>query len=361
MGRIIMENKILMIFLQYFPDATKVKIKRISYGHIHDTYLVENEPKFIIQKINRYIFQDVPALMHNIALISSWLQANKSTYPLEIPVLQYTLSGKPYVEDKNGDFWRVSSYIENNNVYQKPISADNAKEGGKALGIFSRTVTALDPSPFNIILPNFHNIHLRWDEYQKALNQAAPERFSETSSDLLTADTYYPMMLEFNNELTSGDIPIRITHNDTKFNNFLFDKKDKALSIIDLDTIMPGYTLYDFGDAIRTVGNSAEEDERDTCNVRFNYKYYEAFTDGYLEQVKGVLTPSEEKLLIAAPLYITYLQGLRFLTDHLNGDLYYPVRYFGHNLVRASVQFTLLKQMEDKKYLMEEVIKRVYQ
>ncbi|MHC1708546.1 MAG: phosphotransferase enzyme family protein [Bacteroidales bacterium] len=349
---------LISVFQNFFPETTGVSFDHIPHGHIHDTYIAATTREYIIQRINNSIFKDVDALMANTAQIINFLEKNKQSYSLKIPALYYTTEGKMYYEDQQGNFWRIFSFIPHSQNFQKPPDLEIAAEGGKILGLFSKAVNTLDPGSFNTILPGFHDISIRWDNYQQALNHAPRERFKETSAEIRAAEKFHPMMKEFYETLTHGSIPQRVTHNDTKFNNFLFSLDGKALSIIDLDTVMPGYTLLDYGDAIRTIANSADEDERDSCNVRFNMKLYQEFTRGFLNCSADILSPGELAIMPKAPLYITYLQGLRFLTDHLNGDLYYPVRYFGHNLVRGAVQFTLLKQMEDKLDFITETIEK---
>ncbi|HRY33293.1 MAG TPA: aminoglycoside phosphotransferase family protein [Bacteroidales bacterium] len=331
-------------------------ISPVNCGHIHETFLAEGEESYIIQRINHDVFPDISGLMHNIHLVTTHLQKRGNAYPYLIPMLVPLKNGGLYFVDGNGGYWRMMRFIPGSLVYDKPQSTEMAGEFGKALGSFILALSDLEAGLLEVLLPGFHDLEFRWEQYTAALKSASPERLKETGQEVRTADRFNQAMHAYSRMVREAGLPVRIIHNDTKFNNLLFNGDQRALALIDLDTVMPGYLLYDFGDAVRTLANKAGEDEKDTCLVRFNLKMYKAFANQFIESVSPVLQEAERTSLTYAPLYITFLQGLRFLTDHLNGDHYYHCDYFGHNLVRAATQFVLLKDMEAKLCLMREVV-----
>jgi thiamine kinase-like enzyme len=186
----------------------------------------------------------------------------------------------------------------------------------------------------------------RWDEFLAALQLNKPERIAEAASEITEVRRVKDRMISYHRSFKELAIPVRITHNDTKINNILFNEQGKSLCLIDLDTVMPGYIHYDYGDALRTLACSSEEDEMDLSKVFFQFNLFKAFTRGYIKEAKRFLTRDEITLLPFSPLYLTFIIGLRFLTDHLNGDIYYKIHKPSHNLVRARAQFRLFNSME---------------
>ncbi len=219
-----------------------------------------------------------------------------------------------------------------------------AYEAGKAIGFFQAMLSDLESELVDTI-PDFHNIGFRISQYEQAKNSDTYGRVGLVSDDILFAEKRFSRMKSYYQSLKENAI-VRATHNDTKVNNVLFDRNNKAQCLIDLDTVMPGYVHFDYGDALRTMANTALEDERDLGKVHFNEDIYRAFTEGYLKEAGSFLSDDELALLPYSPIYLTFLIGLRFLTDHLNGDVYFRIHRRGHNLERARVQFRLVEEME---------------
>jgi len=324
-------------------------------GHINDTFLVtttdKNHPGYILQKINHHIFRNVPDLINNILLISNHISAiiesnSAGAYFYEFPRLIQSDSSFFYHHDADGNFWRLYPYIPGSRSYDNVPDKGLAYEGGRAFGIFQKMTVNFDAASLVEIIPDFHNISTRIATFRQVVSDDTFHRVSEVNSEIEFVEKRCSEMHTILRLAQAGSIPLRVTHNDTKFNNILFNNDNKAISIVDLDTVMPGYVLYDFGDAIRTGAASAAEDEADLSKVHINLELFKAYADGYLSVAREFLIPEEIRHLAFSAKYMTYLIGLRFLTDFLDGDRYYKTSFPGHNLRRARSQFKLLESME---------------
>ena len=340
------------IIPQFNLHGPPVNVTRWGEGHIHETYLVETQdhkPDYILQKVNHNVFRNIPGMMQNIEAICSHLRRKLSNMPGHNPETEsltviFTKDGKSWYEDDSGNSWRVYVYIPDTTIYQKLSDPALAFEAGRAVGNFQSMLSDLETNLVDTI-PDFHNIIYRISQYYQARGDDAQNRKAKIPEDIRFAEERFSSMRSFYENLL-GKAVIRATHNDTKVNNVLFDENDKALCLIDLDTVMPGYVHFDYGDALRTMANTALEDERDLSKVHFNVEIYDAFTKGYLQEAGTFLTSDEHNMLPYAPIYLTFIIGLRFLTDYLNGDTYFRIHYPDHNLVRARVQFKLVGEME---------------
>jgi hypothetical protein len=321
-------------------------------GHIHDTFLVETKdhhPDYILQKINHNVFRNIPGMMENIEAVTSHIRSKLIGLPghnpdIESLTLVYTKTGKSYLLDENEDYWRTYVFIPEAFSLQKIADASQAFEAGKAIGYFQGMLADLDTSLVDTI-PDFHNIDFRISQYEQAKRSNPAGRIALVPDSIRFVEQRFMQMKSYYASLKEKAV-VRATHNDTKVNNVLFDRNNKALCLIDLDTVMPGYVHFDYGDALRTMANTALEDEQDLGKVQFDEEVYKAFTSGYLQEAVGFLNQDELSLLPYAPIYLTFLIGLRFLTDHLNGDVYFRIHHPGHNLDRAKVQFKLVEEME---------------
>ena len=332
--------------------STPIDVSRWGEGHIHDTYLVEtkdHQPDYILQKLNQNVFRNIPGMMENIEAITRHFRKKLSTMPGHDPdaealTLVLTKTGKSWYTDEAGDCWRVYTFIPDTVSYQKMEDPALAYEAGKAIGFFQAMLSDLESKLVDTI-PDFHSIIFRIIQYEQAKKSDTYGRIGLVTDDILFVEKRFNLMKSYYQSLKENAI-VRATHNDTKVNNVLFDRNNKALCLIDLDTVMPGYVHFDYGDALRTMANTALEDERDLGKVHFNEEVYRAFTKGYLQEAGSFLNKDEMLLLPFAPVYLTFLIGLRFLTDHLNGDVYFRIHHPGHNLERARVQFKLVSEME---------------
>lgn len=324
-------------------------------GHINDTFKITTSSPlnnlYLLQRINHHIFQNVDGLMNNIECVCNHLK-KKLAHLGENEVLKrtmtivQTLDNKNYFQDDNGDYWRVFHLIPNTRSYDILETQEQAYSGGMAFGQFQKQLSDLNPQNIVEILPNFHNIEFRLNNLRESIKNNPVNRV-EAVQPLL--DYIFEREEKMRTVLELGRsnlLPLRITHNDTKFNNVLLDANDKVQCVIDLDTVMPGYVAYDFGDAIRTIINSAAEDEADVSKIVLNIPLFQSFAAGYLSEAKEFLTDTEIDSLIPAVHLLPYMQAVRFLTDYINGDTYYKIAYPEHNLVRTKAQLKLVHELE---------------
>ncbi|HVN57969.1 MAG TPA: aminoglycoside phosphotransferase family protein [Bacteroidales bacterium] len=349
------ERLLREVFSKFSAGGTFLKGYPYGSGHIHDTFLVETAESgcdnYILQKLNNRIFKDIPSLQENIERVTVHLReklrkTEGSDVKRECLTLVPALDGKTWISDRQGNFWRMYIFITNHRSYDIVDSAGKAFQGGKAIGRFQAMLADLGGEPLHETIPFFHNVEKRLEAFQLACGSDPERRLKDCgpeTEDILSRAEKMKIILRLGDE---GKIPLRITHNDTKFNNILLDENDNALCVIDLDTVMPGYVHYDFGDAIRTAANTAAEDETDLSKVDLNIGLYEAYAMGYLGETRNTLNDTEKEWLAFAPQLITYIIGLRFLTDHIDGDHYFKIHRENHNLHRARAQMQLVKSME---------------
>ncbi|MGY3053737.1 Ser/Thr protein kinase RdoA (MazF antagonist) [Pedobacter sp. UYEF25] len=351
---------------QFSIEGAFESYKPFGSGHINDTFLIkncsENCPDYLLQRINHAIFKDVASVVENISKVSAHLAAKLAVEfktdkgREQVLTLIPTTQGALFFKDGAGNFWRLYQFIKDSISYDLVSSTKQAYEGGEAFGRFQRMLSDMNPDLLTETLPNFHNIKFRLENFEEALRKNSKGRVEEVAVEIELVEKQKKFMCTLYNMGQQGLLPKRITHNDSKFNNILFDKEDNVICIIDLDTVMPGYIAYDFGDAIRTLVNTAEEDEPDLTKVKVDLMLFKAYTKGYFKEAINFLTEQEIKSLYLAIFLFPYLQGLRFLTDYLNGDTYYKIAYPAHNLVRARSQFQLLKKLMEKKVALETIL-----
>ena len=338
-------------------------------GHINDTYLVicddaGNVKKYILQRMNHSIFRNPQALMENVAGVTSYLQEkirerNGDPNRETLSVIK-TKDGKNYFEDSLHNFWRVFPFIEDTYCLEKVENAGDFYDCAQAFGSFQRQLADYPAETLHETIPLFHHTPSRFQTFQKAVREDPLGRADSVREEInfalaREADTHVLTDL-----LEKGELPLRVTHNDTKLNNILFDAvTKKALCIIDLDTVMPGLSLYDFGDAIRTGANTGAEDETDLSKIGLDLSLFETFTDGFLTGCAASLTPLEIELLPMGAKLMTYECGIRFLADYLVGDVYFKIHREHHNLDRARTQFKLVADMEAKWEEMAEIVRRL--
>ncbi len=325
-------------------------LERANQGLINDTFFVsrENQRKHVLQRINEFVFPDTGALAHNLEKTLPFLGASDYTR------IEYrrTNKGELFHRSGNNELWRLMSYLPGSTSFHYTSDPKIAWEAGRILGVFHRQLASLSPDQMKITLPRFHNLDWRLEQYRAALLTAIPEDLERTTDlqDFITE------MDEELGEIGGLNLPIRVCHNDTKLNNILFSENKKALCLIDLDTLMPGLFLYDFGDAIRTIANPAPEEETDLEKIGFSMEMFSAFVDG-LAMNRSVFTGEEIESLSLGPLYMPFLHGLRAYSDFLQGNVYYKVSYPDENLDRARSLFRFAHLARSKKNEMELVLK----
>lgn len=360
-----MDYNLKEIFEYFEADGTFLNGEPYGSGHIHDTFRIETaeegKDNYILQRLNNKIFKNIPELQHNIERVTVHLRNKLSGIPgsdLKRESLQLIPStdGKTWIIDKDGNYWRMYIFISNHHSYNLVDSPDKAYEGGKAIGRFQAMLSDMEGGPLFETIPWFHNIEKRLETFLIKIKENPVGRVETVTDEIdqvLRRAEEMKIILRLGKE---GKIPQRITHNDTKFNNILLDENDKALCVIDLDTVMPGYVHYDFGDAIRTAANSASEDEDDLSKVKMNLNLFKAYSEGYLSETVDTLNDVEKEYLSFAPRLITYTIAVRFLTDYIDGDNYFKIHHRLHNLQRARAQLRLVMSMEEQYDEMKRII-----
>jgi Ser/Thr protein kinase RdoA (MazF antagonist) len=327
--------------------------RRFGSGHIHSTWLIEclemgkHNPGYILQQFNSTVFPLVAATMENIRLVTGHLRKKwGSGSGYEVPELIETTSGGLYHTDARGNPWRMYRRIVPGISYDVVPDSAVAHEAGRIFGKFIADLSDVPPEKLTVVIPGFHSAELRYRQLQDAIRNNAAGRRSGVEAEIGFAERNSDAMMELPRRQASGEIPVRITHNDTKLNNVLFNENGCAVSVIDLDTVMPGLSLYDFGDLVRTAAGTGDEDEADLSRIGFRRSLYDAIGEGFLDQAGHLLTPAEIELLPLSARYMTWIMGIRFLADYLNGDVYYHTHYPGQNLRRCRAQFRLMETMD---------------
>ncbi len=343
----------------------------ITRGHINDTYVLTTQKadrtdKYVLQKINHAVFKDPPAMMENILRITEHIHDKiQETDPglarRQLTVVR-TSDGLGCYQDAGGNYWRVYNFIENAGTHDTLKSTGLAYEAARMFGWFQRMLIDLPGPALHETIVNFHNTPMRLDAFREALEADAANRAGDAKPEiefLLENSGLCSVLLDLTD---SGQIPERIAHNDTKINNVMLDQvTNRGVCVIDLDTVMPGLSLYDFGDMVRTAVCCAAEDERDLSRVAVDLPMFEALAQGYMAEAGAFLTSAEKNNLVSAGKLITFEQFIRFLTDYLVGDVYYKISRDGHNLDRSRTQMKLVQSMIEQEEAMTESIEGVMQ
>ncbi|MFD2938852.1 phosphotransferase enzyme family protein [Flavobacterium notoginsengisoli] len=354
-------EKLKFIFEQFDHIEVFKTFEELSSGHINDTYLVtaDSRRQFILQRINEGVFKDVPGLIANKVSVSQHLlkklkQLSEDELKRRVLTFIGTKKGVFYYKDKEGNFWNVMVYIEGSLTFETVNNEEIAYEGGKLFGEFLNLTSDFDARKLIEVIPNFHNMAFRYAQFDNALKEASEQRIEQAKDLIKITQDLKEEMHVLQNLKDTGKIKLRVTHNDTKISNALFDTNKKGLCVIDTDTVMPGIIHYDFGDAIRTICNTAAEDEKNLELVQFNLQFYKAYVKGFLEKTSSSLSPLEIKYLPLGAKTMTFIMALRFLTDFLNNDVYYKTEYPEHNLDRSKNQFKLIESLSEQFKEMEE-------
>ena len=359
-----MYQKLNGILSRFLFDGDFKSLTAIDEGHINTTYFADfTKGKYIIQKINTSVFKSPDELMHNITSVtehlSSTLQKQGEDPSRQTLHFLRTADGMPYYRDSAGACWRSYIYLDNCYTVDSLCSKKEIYEAARAFGKFQYLLRDFPSENLFETIKDFHNTPKRLDALRLAVSEDKAGRANGIKDEIQfffdrKADTEIVVNL-----LKSGELPPRVTHNDTKINNVLFDSETKkATCVIDLDTIMLGSSLYDFGDGIRTSAATAHEDEKDTSKMGIDLETYGAYVSGYLDGTKGELSNKEKELLPFSVKLLTLECAMRFLTDYLNGDTYFRIKYPEHNLVRARAQIKLVKDIEEKFEEMKKITSR---
>jgi Ser/Thr protein kinase RdoA (MazF antagonist) len=347
-------NMIGEILREYGLTETDCKIEKYGSGLINETWLVKNnEEKYILQKINDAVIQNPQDIADNIELIDQYLQRTHKDYFFTSPLK--TITGKTLLHLKGNGYYRMFPFVKNSHSFDVVETPDQAYEAAKQFGRFTRLLSPINVSQIKITIPSFHDLSFRYHQYQQALQNGNEKRIAQSQEMIHKLDQYIFIVDEYEAIKKNPDFKLRVTHHDTKISNILFDENNKGICVIDLDTVMPGYFISDVGDMMRTYLSPVSEEEKDFGKIEIRDEFYKAIVKGYLEEMEDELTETEKKYFFYSGIFIIYTQALRFLTDHLNNDIYYGAKYPDHNFVRAENQLTLLEKLMGKKDILDTI------
>ena len=340
-------------------------------GHINNTFVLDfknadgSSTSYLVQLINTNVFKNPDELMENIVGVTGYLRnivIERGGDPeRECLRVFFTKGGKPYFRTENGEYWRCYNFITGAHACQSIDDPKTFFNAAKAFGTFQCLLADYPSSTLHETIPNFHNTRSRFADFKKAVSDDLKGRAAGVQEEIdfvLSREGDTGILVDM---LSNGELPLRVTHNDTKLNNVMFDNEtDEGICVIDLDTVMPGLSLYDFGDSIRFGASTAAEDEKDLSKVNFDIELYKVYTEGYLSAAGKSLTDAEIEYLPFSSKLMTLECGMRFLGDYLNGDTYFRIDYPEHNLVRARTQFKLVEDMEKQMDEMKKVTQEIY-
>lgn len=365
-----MNNKIEQLCKNFNISGNLLGYKTFTNGHINTTLLTRFEHNgkvndYVLQKINKNVFKHPESVMYNIVNVTEFIKEKLITEGknTDQKVLQFApaTNGDYFVVDEDGDYWRLSKYIVNSTTFDTTDSLDILEQTGKAFGEFQQLLDGYPIKDLEIIIPHFHDTINRYKIFKNILKNNPVDRVKYIQSEIKDYLNLTKLATQICRMKEQGQLPARVTHNDTKCNNVLFDKSTgEYLCVIDLDTIMPGLACFDFGDAVRFATNTCSEDETDLSKVKIDLNKFDALTRGYLSKAGSSLTPNELKTLSLGAITMTIECGLRFLTDYIDGDNYFKIDYPEHNLDRSRCQLALAKDMIKNYYQMQQIVEKYY-
>ena len=349
----------------YKLDSAVVECVPHGSGHINDTYLVVTETgkRYIFQRINTTIFKNKIAVMENVSKVTTYLKAqiekNGGNPERETLNLIYTVDGVPYFEDETG-FYRMYCFVEGTISKDQVETPEDFYESAVAFGNFQNMLAEFPAEDLIETLPDFHNTKKRFERFCQVVAEDKCGRAHNALKEIRFVMDHEWLAKELCELAETGKLPLRVTHNDTKLNNVMLDETTgKGVCVVDLDTVMPGLSVNDFGDSIRFGASTAAEDEVDLTKVSCDMELFRIYTRGFLEGCKGRLTEEEIKALPLGAMTMTFECGMRFLTDYLEGDVYFKIHRPNHNLDRCRTQFTLVADMEQKREEMNAIVKEI--
>lgn len=356
---------ILDLSSKFALDGNAVECKECKTGHINSTYFITTDmgKKYVLQKINHNVFKKPDEVMDNIYGVTEYLKkliTQRGGDPeRETLTVIFSKDGKTSYMDEDGNTWRTYLFIKDAKTEDSAESPELFELVGEAFGNFQCMLSGYDAATLYETIPNFHNTKQRFANFVKSLEENKSGRAANCAREIEFVKAREAKCSLIVDMLATGELPLRVTHNDTKLNNIMLEAKSGApLAVIDLDTVMPGSLLYDFGDAIRFGASSAAEDETDLDKVYVKVDMFDAFAKGYIRGLGGSVTETEIKMLPVGAFMITFEQGIRFLTDYIDGDTYFRTEYPNHNLDRARNQFKLVADMEAKEKILNETVEK---
>ncbi len=356
-------NDINYIVSKFKVVGNIINVEPYGNGLINGTYLIncfdgDNKNRYILQMINRKVFKEPDHVMENILKVTDYLRKKVET-SREVLTLVHTSDDGFYAKDNDGHLWRMYEFIEDSICLDRPEFLEDFYQAGLAFGKFQRYLSEFSPDCLYETIPDFHNTPKRYENFLKAVTEDKMGRAKDITAEIefiKARKEFYSLLID---KHACGELPIRVSHNDTKMNNVMLDYDSRrALCVIDLDTIMPGFSVTDFGDAIRFGASTAAEDEKDLSKVNMDINLFEIYTKGFIKGCAGQLPKTEIMLLPEGAKMMTIECGMRFLTDYLEGDNYFKTSYPEHNLVRCRTQLKLVSDMEEKWDKMKRIVTR---
>lgn len=329
----------------FLPEVERYSLSPIGSGLIHHTWKVEvaGGKAYILQEVNTEVFRDPEAIAENLDKIGRYLAVESPEYLFPSPLR--TADGAAFYRDERGKYYRLSVFISGSRTYDVVSKPEQAFEAARQFGSFTCRLRGFDVGQLRETLPHFHDLVLRYEQFEGAVAGGADSRVREAAQLIGFLRGQRSLVDDYIALKGDPEFALRVTHHDTKISNVLFDERDKGLCVIDLDTVMAGYFISDVGDMIRTYVSPASEEEVDPGAVVVRREFYHAIHEGYLGVMGEIMSAAERERFFYSGLFMVYMQALRFLADHLNGDVYYGARYEGHNYHRAANQVTLLQKL----------------
>jgi Ser/Thr protein kinase RdoA (MazF antagonist) len=342
------DNAILRLVLDEYDASEQATLQAFGTGLINNTWVVnDGGKKFILQRINDNVFKQPEDIAFNIDLIANYLKNNSPGYKFTSPIASGT--GDTLIHTAGEGYFRMFLFVEDSHTIDVVETPQQAYEAAVQFGRFTRVLNGFEVAKLKITIPDFHNLSLRHQQFLNAIENGNSER-KEHANDLIKELLGHSSIVEeYKKVIADKNFVKRVTHHDTKISNVLFDKNNKGICVIDLDTVMPGYFISDVGDMMRTYLSPVSEEEKDFSKIIIRKDLYKAIVDGYYKEMKEVLTRIEKEHFFYSGCFMIYMQALRFLTDYLNNDIYYGEKYPGHNFVRAGNQSVLLQRLLDKR------------
>ena len=348
-----------MVLSEYGFKPAEVILKPFGTGHINSTFLVTDKntgEQFILQSININVFRKPEIIAQNVKLVADFLAEHYPEYLFVKAIPTINAQEMAIVE---GVYWRLTSFITNSISFDTLSDPKQAYEAALQFGRLNKLLSNFDASQLRETIPGFHDLGLRYKQFTDALEQASEEIKQKAEKEISSALHYRFILEYFNSFKNSRDFPDRAMHHDTKISNMLFDKDSmKGICVIDLDTLMAGKFISDLGDMMRTYLCAFSENEPDISKITIRIEYFEAIVNGYLHEMGSILSPVEKELILFSGKYLIYMQAIRFLTDYLNGNIYYPIAYPEQNLDRTKNQFKLLAELFENEKLLVDIVNK---
>lgn len=345
------------VLAAYGLEKKNLQVDQIENGLINLTWHIKNtNHSFILQKINQRVFKNPYAITSNVRLIADFLLKK---YPEYLFVCQLkTISGEEIMHLKGNGFFRLTNFVNDSHTIatvEKPIQAF---EAAKQFGKLTKLLADFPVKKLQITLPDFHNLTLRYQQYLNALKSGNKYRLEQSYQLIQLIEANKNIVDTYKNILQNPSFKLRVTHHDSKISNVLFNSNDKGLCVIDLDTVMPGFFISDVGDMMRTYLSPVNEEEKDFSKIEVREEYFKSIWEGYMSEMNNELNHEEKRHFIYSGKFMIYMQALRFLTDHLNEDVYYGAIYEGQNFVRAGNQLVLLERLKEKEKALQKIVSR---